>query len=258
MLYNIKALHLSLLFAVITPNLFGAQANAVAEDPYAQVHKAFGNAATKNDYQQVIKDYGIPCDIEDCGKPGHKFVTTQQRAIATTNRGEAKLALGDLVGGFIDRDARAKCPQDARLFQAGTFVTVSKPLNTKSEVKGATVAVYCDEGGFGDIFFFVRFMKELKNLGAKVIAVATKPMVQKILNNMKDEGLVDETALFTSKCDPCTKENTGITYDYDIHMMSLPTCVSQRRISRDHTHNHSNASLFKWPPRFGSTLDKRD
>lgn len=185
----------------------------IVVDPYQSAHALFAVASTKEDYDAVIMAYN----------EAQKAAFENEIAIATTNKGEARLAVGDVVGGFTDRDARLNCPEDARLFKPGVFVALSNPLQTTSQnIQGSTVAVYCDEGGIGDIYFFCRYMKELKKRGAKVIGVATTPFVQKILNSLVENGIADQSALFAGK-----RENfTGAHYDYDIHMMSLPACVS--------------------------------
>lgn len=147
--------------------------NSEVVDPYATAHALFAAAATGQEYEAVIKAYD-----DDAA---NKAANENQKAIATTNKGEARLANGDVVGGFADRDARLACPQDARLFKPGVFVEVSNSLSAQADIRGKKVAVYCDEGGIGDIYFFARFMKVIKKKGRPLSALQQLRLYKKYL-----------------------------------------------------------------------------
>jgi len=79
------------------------------------------------------------------------------------NRGHARLVLGDLTGGWADREYRWRWKAFPR--QRPSFV---QPAWTGDELKGRTLLVY-PEQGLGDNIQFVRYVRLVASWGAKVL-----------------------------------------------------------------------------------------
>jgi len=174
------------LFVFIVSPLFLLHAE---KNPHAPCEAFFRAAGPESMYQKTVDCYErtLPTDFENF-QPH-------------VNNAEALLAIGDYKNGFRELDWRLKVRNP-----------LEKPWDGTNP-NGKTILVY-GEQGLGDSFFFSRYLKILKELGATVI--------------FRPQGLL--VTLFT-QCDfidTIVKKGQKPPYfDYDVYLMSLPRYMNQ-------------------------------
>lgn len=119
--------------------------------------------------------------------------------------GQWKLLHGDFASGLIDYEGRWTAPDGPRLRRnyCGERWTGSQPINDK------TVLVHFEQGA-GDTLQFVRYLKLLKDQGARVI-LEVPSSVERLL---RDSDLADEVITSGGQ--------DHSAYDFHCPMMSLP------------------------------------
>lgn len=122
-------------------------------------------------------------------------------ADAKWNLGITLLLSGDFTNGFAYYEARLDLPEfSQKLSDITTW--------TGQSLKGKVIRVESEQG-YGDTIQFVRFLPELKKLGAKTILSIEKPL-EKLFQCMKAVHQIDVTCKHRIKA------------DYRVSLMSLP------------------------------------
>lgn len=125
-------------------------------------------------------------------------------SIARVLRGMWRLQHSDFAQGWADFEAR---------LELNNLGTVQPPPNsvlwTDQVLHGKTLLVYNDERGLGDAVQFVRFIPDLKKLGAKIV-LQCKPVLYELFQSV---GYVDSLI---------TTETPAPPTDFHVPLMSLP------------------------------------
>ncbi len=155
------------------------------------------NDLCRSDYSRAISCY-------DRMFPSVIGASCESRTRALVNWGEALLGEGNYIDGWKKRDAR--------LEQYHTRLV--RPWDG-SNPRGKTILIRC-EGGFGDTFFFARYVSLLHDFGACTIVLTQNPLkslmalcpyIDRVINGR------DELPAF----------------DYDVYMMSLPLYLAHNK-----------------------------
>jgi tetratricopeptide (TPR) repeat protein len=107
----------------------------------------------------------------------HAIALDPTYVTANFNLSVAYLLSGDLINGFKQYDWRWKYEH-----LAGTLPTLDKPMWEGQDLSGKKILV-CWEQGLGDTIQFVRFFKNLHELGAKVLFQTHMGMIELFDNN---------------------------------------------------------------------------
>jgi hypothetical protein len=169
-----------------------------------------GSSSAFNNYGNVLREIGDPTGA----------IPFLQRAIQLDpnnithhfNLSVAYLCSGDYVRGWPAYEARHNFEH-----LRGTMPDYPWPVWQGEDLKDKTIFVR-GEQGHGDIIQFVRFVQNLKNIGATVTVQVTDAMIPLIQSSELGRGVrVISYA-----------ENPGNTFDYWVPMMSLPGKLNVR------------------------------
>jgi tetratricopeptide (TPR) repeat protein len=100
----------------------------------------------------------------------HKIAPEDQRVLY--NRSFIYLLKGELRDGFRDYEARFEQGDD---FLYMPDFTKDKPLWDGSDLNGKTILLHAEQG-FGDMIQFIRYIPELKKMGARIIVESHEPL----------------------------------------------------------------------------------
>lgn len=179
-----RLLSMSLLFPIVMQ---------ATENPF----KPCEDNLCRSDYSKAISCY-------DRMFPSVIGASNESRTRALVNWGEALLGEGNYIEGWTKRDAR--------LEQYPTKLV--RPWDG-SNPYGKTILIRC-EGGFGDTFFFARYVSLLHDFGARTIVLTQNPL--KSLMTLCP--YIDQTV---NGKDPMP------AFDYDVYMMSLPLYLAHNQ-----------------------------
>lgn len=169
-----------------------------------------GSSAAFNNYGNVLREIGDPVGS----------IPFLQRAIQLEpnnvthhfNLAVAYLLSGDYIRGWPAYEARHNFEH-----LRGTIPNYPWPVWNGKDLQGKTIFVR-GEQGHGDIIQFVRFVQNLKNIGATVTVQVTDAMIPLIQSS---EIGRDVRVLSYA-------EHPGDTFDYWIPLMSLPDKLNVR------------------------------
>lgn len=169
-----------------------------------------GSSAAFNNYGNVLREIGDPVGS----------IPFLQRAIQLEpnnvthhfNLAVAYLLSGDYIRGWPAYEARHNFEH-----LRGTIPNYPWPVWNGEDLQGKTIFVR-GEQGHGDIIQFVRFVQNLKNIGATVTVQVTDAMIPLIQSS---EIGRDVRVLSYA-------EHPGDTFDYWIPLMSLPDKLNVR------------------------------
>jgi tetratricopeptide (TPR) repeat protein len=122
-----------------------------------------------------------------------------------------ELLAGDFPAGWLDYEARLFIPADTPILPMRFPVWRGEPLSGRR-----VLAV--SEQGLGDVFQFVRYVDDLKALGAEVV-LYVPPTLLPVLR----EGL--------PACDCIDRLATDAVFDFEIPLMSLPLKLAASMVS---------------------------
>jgi tetratricopeptide (TPR) repeat protein len=127
-------------------------------------------------------------------------------ADAHWNRGLARLISGDLVAGFEDYEWRWQLPEFSRRHPDHPIWPTGK--NT-AELAGKTLLIHSEQG-YGDTLQFIRYVRQLSDLGPKQLLLETHEPLRHLLASIPeiDQVFVPGEAL--------------PDFDYHLPIMSLP------------------------------------
>lgn len=143
--------------------------------------------------------------LMNLGEPGaalHWFRTAlragDRSAVARLGEGLALLTLGELRAGWEGYEARPV----AAPFRAAVGAT---RWDGRQEVRGRTVLVWAEQG-LGDSIMFARYLKLLRERGARVVLAVQEPLM----------------ALLAGLADDAVGEGASVTFDLHCPLPSLP------------------------------------
>lgn len=172
-------------------------ANVFLQDPTNS--KAYSN------YGNSLREYGMPELAIPFLKTSLKL--NPDDPITRLNESIAYLLSGDFTNGWKNYDARW-------FYQSDVSFKPQLPgeeYNGTQNINGKIVCVYCEQG-FGDSIQFIRYIKILKQLGAKVLLITRPQLVKLFEYNFPDIEI--RTAY------------SDIAYHYHVPLMDLPKCFN--------------------------------
>lgn len=163
------------------------------------------NAKAYSNYGNSLREFGMP----EVALPFLKTALKLEPDNPTfrLNESVAYLLSGDLINGWKNYDARW-------FYQSDVSFKPELPgveYNGTQDVIGKIVCVYCEQG-FGDSIQFVRYVKVLQNMGAKIILVTRPQLVSLFQYNFPDIDI--------------RTEYKDLAYHYHVPLMELPKCFS--------------------------------
>lgn len=145
---------------------------------YPNLGLAYGN------YGNILREMGYP-------ERAYKFIEMAMEldpneGIPPFNYAVAHLAAGDLANGWNLFEARWKFKSHEHI-----LLQYEKPRWEGQDLNRKTIAVLCEEGD-GDNIQFIRFIKQLEEMGAIVI-IQTEPNLVSLFNSSFPNLVIDNT-----------------------------------------------------------------
>lgn len=158
-----------------------------------------------NNYGNTLREMGQPKRAIPFLE--HAIALDPQYVTANFNLSVAQLLAGDYEKGWKQYEWRWEFEH-----LKGQLPNLPKPIWNGESLQGKTILV-CREQGLGDVIQFARFIKDLHDLGAKIIFFVTNGMVELFSHNPMIEQVVTDLA------------EAG-EYDYWISIMSIPRVLN--------------------------------
>ncbi len=169
----------------------------------------------RSDYRGAMDAYRALLDKEERCEMIDKGVTLEQLADAHLNYGQACWACGDFETGFAELNKyMGKTGNRPQLKNALVEQDVKNIERDKP-----TILVRATDG-FGDTFTVLKFLKQLKAKGVRVVVIVQGPL-QKLLSRSRECADV----VITGR-DPEPEE-----FDFDVHLIALGHFVSKHGLS---------------------------
>lgn len=164
-----------------------------------------GNAKAYSNYGNSLREFGMP----DAALPffNKALEIDPNDPTFRLNESVAQLLRGDLLNGWKNYDARW-------YYQSEVSFKPNLPgteYNGTQPVDGKIVCVYCEQG-FGDSIQFIRYVKLLQSLGAKILLITRPQLVKLFQYNFPDIEI-----------------RTGyenLAYHYHVPLLELPKCFN--------------------------------
>ena len=153
-----------------------------------------------NNYGNTLREMGQPKRAIPFLE--HAIALDPEYVTANFNLSVAQLLAGDYNKGWDQYEWRWEFEH-----LKGQLPALPKPMWNGENLQGKTILV-CREQGLGDVIQFARFIKDLHDLGAKIIFFVTGGMVELFSHNPMIEQIVTDLA------------EAG-EYDYWISIMSI-------------------------------------
>ncbi len=172
-------------------------ANCFIKDP--------NNAKAYSNYGNSLREFGLPAQAIPFL---HKAL--EMNPTDTTfrlNESIAHLLNGDLISGWKNYDARW-------YYQSDTCFKPQLPgieYDGTQDISGKIVCVYCEQG-FGDSIQFIRYVKILQDMGAKILLVTRKQLVSLFQYNLPDIDI--------------RTDYNDLVYHYHVPLLELPKCFN--------------------------------
>lgn len=163
------------------------------------------NARAYSNYGNSLREFGMPELATTFLKTSLKLDPSDQ--VTRLNESIAYLLAGDLKNGWVNYDARW-------FYQSDLSFKPELPgeeYNGSQDINGKIVCVYCEQG-FGDSIQFIRYINILIQLGAKIILVTRKQLVDLFQYNFPDIDI--------------RTEYSNLMYHYHVPLMDLPKCFN--------------------------------
>ena len=163
------------------------------------------NTKAYSNYGNCLREFGMPeaalpyFDIAlnaDPDDPTYKL-----------NQSVAYLLKGDLINGWKNYDGRW-------FYQSDVSFKPKLPgieYDGTQDIAGKIVCVYCEQG-FGDSIQFIRYVKILQEMGAKILLVTRPPLVDLFKYNFPDIEI--------------RTEFNSLTYNFHVPLLDLPKCFN--------------------------------
>lgn len=197
------------------------------------------NAKALSNYGNSMREFGLP----SAALPFFERALSIEPNDPTfrLNESVAHLLNGDFTNGWKNYDARWFYQSDAS-FKPNL---PGDEYNGTQSIIGKIVCVYCEQG-FGDSIQFVRYVKILQAMGAKIILITRPPLVALFEHNFPD------VEIRTSYND--------LAYHYHVPLMELPKCFNTTVDTvpyPDAYLNISNNLVQKYERQLGQKTKKR-
>jgi len=160
-----------------------------------------------NNYGNTLREMGLPKRAIPFLE--HAIALDPSYVTANFNLSVAQLLAGDYSKGWDQYEWRWEFEH-----LAGQLPNLPKPMWNGESLQGKTILV-CREQGLGDIIQFARFVKDLHNMGAKVIFFVTGGMIELFAHESHIHQIV-------------TDVNDADEYDYWISIMSIPRILKTK------------------------------
>lgn len=147
---------------------------------FANCFLADGNSAKAySNYGNSLREFGLPAVAIPYFNVALRLNPTD--TTFRLNESIAHLLNGDLLNGWKNYDARWYYQSDVSFKPKLPGIE----YDGSQDINGRIVCVYCEQG-YGDAIQFVRYVKILQNMGAKIILVARNPVVELFKFNFPD------------------------------------------------------------------------
>lgn len=123
------------------------------------------------------------------------------------NESVAHLLNSDLISGWKNYDARW-------FYQSDVSFKPNMPgieYDGSQDINGKIICVYCEQG-FGDSIQFVRYVKILQQMGAKILLITRPQLVELFQYNFQDIEI--------------RTDYSNLAYHYHIPLLELPKCFN--------------------------------
>jgi hypothetical protein len=163
------------------------------------------NAKALSNYGNSMREFGLP----------HVAIPFFQKALSINstdptfrlNESIGYLLNGDLINGWKNYDARWYYQSDASFKPQ----LPGEEYRGAQKVSGKIVCVYCEQG-FGDSIQFIRYVKLLQQMGARIILITRPQLVKLFQYNFPDIEI--------------RTEYSNLAYHYHVPLMELPKCFN--------------------------------
>lgn len=193
-----------LSFALLIPSIMSA-----TQDPFAMCEELYRRSQYDTADACYSRQYQAFKDI----------VTPAVRARAETNWGDVKLALGYYKDGWALRESRGEL--------------MAQKLEKKwdgSDPRGKTILVRTmNDGGWGDIFFFLRYVSLLNDLGAYTIIEVPAPLKNLFMQCGKGQSTSNCKNPFIDAV--ISPKDPTPDFDYDVRLMDLPKYLAHNNVN---------------------------
>jgi tetratricopeptide (TPR) repeat protein len=172
-------------------------ANCFIKDP--------NNAKAYSNYGNSLREFGLPAQSIPFLNKALELNPTD--TTFRLNESVAHLLNGDLINGWKNYDARW-------YYQSDTCFKPQLPgieYDGTQNIEGKIVCVYSEQG-FGDSIQFIRYVKLLQSMGAKIILVTRPQLVNLFEYNFPDIDI--------------RTEYSDLVYHYHVPLLELPKCFN--------------------------------
>lgn len=163
------------------------------------------NAKAYSNYGNSLREFGMP----EVALPFLRTALSLEPNNPTfrLNESVAHLLNGDLINGWKNYDARW-------FYQSDISFKPELPgteYNGTQDINGKIICVYSEQG-FGDSIQFIRYVKVLQAMGAKILLITRPQLVTLFQYNFPDIDI--------------RTEYKDLSYHYHVPLMELPKCFN--------------------------------
>jgi tetratricopeptide (TPR) repeat protein len=167
--------------------------------------KEVTNAKAYSNYGNSLREFGMP----EVALPFLRTALSLEPNNPTfrLNESVAHLLNGDLINGWKNYDARW-------FYQSDISFKPELPgteYNGTQDINGKIICVYSEQG-FGDSIQFIRYVKVLQAMGAKILLITRPQLVTLFQYNFPDIDI--------------RTEYKDLSYHYHVPLMELPKCFN--------------------------------
>ena len=197
------------------------------------------NAKAYSNYGNSLREFGMPELAITFLKTSLKLDPTDQ--VTRLNESIAYLLAGDFKNGWMNYDARW-------FYQSDKSFKPQLPgeeYNGTQNISGKIVCVYCEQG-FGDSIQFIRYIKVLQQLGAKILLITRPQLVNLFQYNFPD---IDIRTTYND-----------LAYHFHVPLLELPKCFNTNIYTIPYPNSYLSVSNFltkKYEKQLGNKTKKR-
>ena len=197
------------------------------------------NAKAYSNYGNSLREFGLPSlAIPFLNKA---LELSPDEPTFRLNESVAHLLNGDLISGWKNYDARW-------FYQSDVSFKPQLPgeeYNGTQNISGKIICVYSEQG-FGDSIQFIRYLKILQQLGAKILLVTRKQLVNLFQYNFPDIEI--------------KTDYENLVYHYHVPLLELPKCFNTSIETIPYPNSYltiSNNIVEKFNKQLGTKTRKR-